>query len=357
MTRKSAFAWFIATVVAFILGFLLAWWLLHQRSFNKPACPAPDRPAATATETAGANAMQGGAAPAAGKPAVLPGGGEGSADLPPSTGSLEGSGGPPPPGASGGQGEVEGSLGGGQGSIAPADSSGGLGGNSDGGDIDTGGGKGKLPANGDESTQASDPSVAPRTGFPITPATSGPQSPRPGDQDAAANDPVHQGDPVVAPDYRYDKSGLAHYPNAIKVASGTEAASVAAAAGPDTRNFSVTEIVTSDAPDVVAAWYHDDVPAGWNELQMPSAAAMDQAIQQTGTPAANASPVDAMLNTLIVNPQLKGDKPGVDAARAAGLTIFQPPDQTTDPRMIIVIRDSKTGQTGVLLMKKKVGQE
>lgn len=349
--RKPTISWLIALLIAFILGFLLAWWLLHQRSFMKPACPQPDRPTTTAVEAAG-GAMRGGAAPGEGTPASLPGGGEGTVDLPPSTGQLDGSGAPPPPGASGGQGDVQGSLGGGNGSVASTASSGRAGGSSDGGDVDPGGGKGKLSAEGEDPVPAPAASLASELGTAPTRSSMAESSEGPPAEDSDTNDSGHQGDPVVAADYRYDKSGLPHYPNALKVASGTDAATAAAAAGPNSKNFSVTEIITADAPDAVAAWYHDHVPAGWNELQMPSVEAMNQAIQQTKAPAANSNPVDAMLNTLIVGPQLEADKPGVDAARAAGLTIFQPPDQNTDHRMIIVIKDSKTGKTGVLLMKK-----
>jgi hypothetical protein len=138
----------------------------------------------------------------------------------------------------------------------------------------------------------------------------------------------------------------------VKVASGTDAAAAAAAAGPNAKNFSVTEIVTDDTPDVVADWYHKNLPADWHELSMPSATAMDQMIRQAKTPQPGESPVDAMLDTMIAGPQLERSKPGIDAARAAGLRIFQPADQNVDHRMIIVIKDSKTGKTGVLLMKK-----
>ncbi|MEO7050437.1 MAG: hypothetical protein ABI128_02115, partial [Rhodanobacter sp.] len=344
--RKPTIAWLIAVLTAFILGFLLAWWLLHQHAFTKPACPQPDRPASTAAEEGGGGAMQGGAAPGEGAPATPPGGGEGTVDLPPSSGSLESSGAPPPPGAGGDKGNVQGSLGGGSGSAGSTTASGPPGGNNDGGDIDVGGGKGKLAADGDESAPASAASVAAGPGSGTLPDSRGTLPLVPGDQDSATDDSNHEGTPVVAADYRYDKSGLPHYPNALKVASGTDAATAAAAAGPNTKNFSVTEIVTDDEPEVVAAWYHDHVPPGWNELQMPSALALGQAIQQTKTPAANSNAVDAMLNAMIVGPQLEADKAGVNAARAAGLTIFQPQDQQADHRMIIVIKDSKTGKTG-----------
>ncbi|MEO8780196.1 MAG: hypothetical protein ABI389_16220 [Rhodanobacter sp.] len=126
------------------------------------------------------------------------------------------------------------------------------------------------------------------------------------------------------------------------------ATATTAVTGPNAKTFSVTEIVTDDAPDVDAAWYHDHLPTGWNEWRMPSAVVMDRAIQQTKTPEAHSHAVDAMLNGMIVGPQL-ADSPGVDAARAAGLPVFQPPAQNTDHRMIIVIKD---GKPGILLMKK-----
>ncbi|HJU07841.1 MAG TPA: hypothetical protein VJ727_05095, partial [Rhodanobacteraceae bacterium] len=217
-----------------------------------------------------------------------------------------------------------------------------------------GGGSGN-PSQGDAPSQppSTAASVAPVAGnSPVTHDRGGELQlgPPTDDGNLGASKPADK--VVAALDYRYDKSGLPHYPNAIKVASGTDAAQAAAAAGPNSKNFSVTEIITDDPPDVAAAWYHDHLPAGWNELQMPSATAMDQAIAQTKAPAANNDPVSAMLNAMVVGPQLQQSKPGIDAARAAGLTIFQPTDPNTDHRMILVIRDAKTGKTGVLLMKK-----
>ena len=53
---------------------------------------------------------------------------------------------------------------------------------------------------------------------------------------------------VAALDYRYDKSGLPHYPNAIKVASRTDAATAAATAGPIGKDYSITEIITETRP-------------------------------------------------------------------------------------------------------------
>ena len=222
------------------------------------------------------------------------------------------------------------------------------------GEMDGGGdGPGKPAQDDSQPTPPSSISVTSPAGTqPVAKEPGGTLQPGPplDDSGLGANKPEEK--VVAALDYRYDKSGLPHYPNALKVASGTDAAQAAAAAGPNSKNFSVTEIITDDPPDVAAAWYHDHLPSGWNELSMPSAAAMDQAIAQTKAPAANGDPVGAMLNAMVVGPQLQQSKPGIDAARAAGLTIFQPADPNTDHRMILVIRDSKTGKTGVLLMKK-----
>ncbi len=298
--------------------------------------------------------MHGGGAPGAGSPAKL--GKDSGTGTSPSGGAAQtgsGMGTPPPGGGGNGDGDIPSTSG--NGSAVPNNKRGAAGPGADAqGDDDSGGGGNGHLALGDDQVQPNDltPAAA-TTGTahpPLGPGGSlqlGPPATDPGVENSKPAGKV-----VTALDYRYDKSGLPHYPNALKVSSGTDAAAAAAAAGPNTKNFSVTEIVTDDAPEVAAAWYHAHLPAGWNELQMPSAPAMDQAIAQSKAPAANSDPVNAMLNAMITGPQIEQSKPGIDAARAAGLTIFQPPNQQTDHRMIIVIKDNKTGKTGVLLMKK-----
>jgi len=398
--RKRIDGWLAAIVIAFILGFLLAWWLMRQQPITKPTCPQPGTSRSTPAEQvqAGGGAMHGGGAPGKGSPAEVNGGGRGSNSVAGNDAPSNGGDGTPAGGNGNGSGKVSGggsydvagktilngasgaagsgnaptdsppANGGGNGDLQlPATSGSAAGdlvanttpgkgsGNTTGnGKLDGGGdGPGKPPQGDSQPSPPSSATVNAQAG--TQPATRTPGGtlqlgPPMDDTGLGTSKPAEK--VVAALDYRYDKSGLPHYPNAIRVASGTDAAVAAAAAGPNSKNFSVTEIITDDPPEIAAAWYHDHLPAGWNELQMPSAAAMDQAIAQTKAPASSGDPVGAMLNALVVGPQLQRSKPGIDAARAAGLTIFQPGDPNADHRMILVIRDSKTGKTGVLLMKK-----
>jgi hypothetical protein len=397
--RSHTREWLIALLIAFILGFVLAWWLFHHRSFTQPLCPQPSQPAPATSAARAAQSGGGGkhGAPGKGSPDKLNGSGRGNNEVVGNGAPADSGAGTPASGGGNGSGKVSGggnfdvsgklvvngTAGGAGAGNAASDTPAGGGGNGDlklppaqgsakgdvavnatpgkasgngpdgSGQMD-GGGTGN-PQQGDAQSQPSSAGSAPHaiTGNqPVTPSPGGALQLGPPMGDSAPDASRPNAKVVTALDYRYDKSGLPHYPNALKVASGTDAAAAAAAAGPNAKNFSITEIITDDAPDVAAAWYHDHLPAGWNELSMPSAAAMDQATAQANSPAANSDPVSAMLNSLVVGPQLQRDKPGIDAARAAGLTIFQPADPNTDRRMILVIRDSKTGKTGVLLMKK-----
>lgn len=397
--RNHVYDWLLAVILAFVLGFLLAWWLLRLQPLAKPACLQSPQPAASSvarTAQNGGGGMHGGGAPGKGSPAKFNANGKDSNRVVGNGAPASGGGGAPAGGSGSGSGKVSGggsydvsgktivngpsgmghegdappdspSAGGGNGDMALPPASGSAGGNLV-VNIPPSTGSGKAPGDGsldasggDGKTQQGDVEPQPKSEASVTaPAGNGPTTAMPDGKlqlgppgsDAGPDASKRAGKVVAALDYRYDKSGLPHYPNAVKVASGTDAAAAAAAAGPMGKDYSVTEIVTDDAPDVAAAWYHDHLPPGWNELQMPSAAAMDQMIQQTKTPQPGQSPVDSLINTMIAGPQLEREKPGVDAARAAGLTIFQPADANTDHRMIIVIRDSKTGKTGVLLMKK-----
>ena len=397
--RKRTDGWLAAVVIAFVLGFLLAWWLWRQQPNEKTVCPQPGTSHSTPAQQAraGGGAMHGGGAPGKGSPAAVNGGGRGNSGVAGNGAPGDSGDGTPAGGGGNGSGQVKGggsfdvngktvvngasgksgdagapsqqpsAEGGGNGDlelppvkgsaagdvVANVTPSNGKGGTPGDGDMDGGGnGRGEPPQGESQPTPPSSISVTAPAG--TQPVARGPGGAlQPGapmdDSGLGANKPAEK--VVAALDYRYDKSGLPHYPNAIKVASGTDAAMAAAAAGPSSKNFSVTEIITDDAPDVAAAWYHDHLPSGWNEQSMPSPDVMNQAIAQAKAPA-NGDPVSAMLNALVVGPQLQQSKPGIDAARAAGLTIFQPADPNSDHRMIIVIRDSKTGKTGVLLMKK-----
>lgn len=347
--RHHTRVWLVALLLAFIAGFVLAWWLLHQHFFAKPLCP-PGAPSDSAQ--AGGGAMRGAGAPGAGSPAKLGAGdGAGAGNIPASAGTAPEAQGTPSGGGSAKGDLAGGALGGGSsvgnnpgsGSGKPGD--GGLG-------IDDGGGKGKPPGEGGSmpSPSASTPSAM-GTPSPATTTAGTSQLGEPdADADAAKEKP--DGKMLAAADYRYDKSGLPHYPNATKVASGTDAAVAAAVAGSNAKNFSITEVLTNDTPDAVADWYEKNVPPGWQRVSMPSAEAMAQATAQSKTAQPGESPVDVLLKQMVVAPQIERSTPGIDAARAVGFTVFQPADPNTDHRMILVIKDSKSGKTGILLMKK-----
>jgi len=353
--RKRTFAWILAVIVAFILGFLLACWLMRRHPVAPPMCPHPAAStAATQPANKGSAAMHGGGAPGAGSPIKLGAKGGGDGSVSGNAAQMIGDGAGIPPGGGGkGDGELQGggaNSGGGD-TVANGKSGKASGGSGD-ADLDAGGGDGKMSPGDDQSQPRPASSATPSNGVQrVTASPGGALQLGPPDSDLGIDSSRPAGKVVAALDYRYDKSGLPHYPNAVKVASGTDAAAAAEAAGPASKNFSVTEILTDDTPDAVASWYHAHLPAGWNELSMPSTIAMDQATQQVKTPSPTDTPVDGMLK-MIAGSQLAQSKPGIDAARAAGLTIFEPADQNLDHRMIIVIKDGKTGKTGVLLMKK-----
>jgi hypothetical protein len=79
--RNPVYDWLLAVILAFVLGFLLAWWLFRQHPVAPPMCPHPAAStAATQPANKGNAAMHGGGAPGTGSPTQLgaKGGGDGS---------------------------------------------------------------------------------------------------------------------------------------------------------------------------------------------------------------------------------------------------------------------------------------
>jgi hypothetical protein len=161
--------------------------------------------------------------------------------------------------------------------------------------------------------------------------------------------PQAPGDHVVgARDFSYDRSELPRYPNADKVVS---AMTVPAGGAVSDSNSTVATILSHDDPDTVIAWYRTHLPSGWTEQAPPSADAVDQVAKQASTAAPGGTPLDAMLKT-IAGSQLQQALPGLARVRAAHLTMFWPPDRTTDTRGVLITLDQKTGETAVLLSRK-----
>jgi len=398
-TLKRDLIWLIALVLAFLAGYLFA---LIQRQTLVPPAP-PNCPQPTATTPSPGAAGGGAATPGAGTPADAAGSSahaSGAGD-----GRISGSGGSATGG--GGEGQRKGSGSGGDGeplaggdvsasgnlTVSGSDSAAG----SASGDADSGGGgKGAPLLSGDAPLAGTDaPAMAAGAKPPPPPESAG------GDGDLGADMPDMKLAPdqpgsrmVGARDFRYDRSGLPHYPNVDKVASAMTIPPGGAVAD---GNATFVEIVTSDDPDAVAAWYRAHLPQDqWQMQAPPSAADVDQGIQQSDKSATNfdnlakdlqqtqqpggggqaaameimmkgmmagqhsgpngeaslkGTPIEAMFGKL-ANMQLRGAQEGLNRARDAHLTFFKPTDEAHDPRSIMILRDPKTGKTAVVISKK-----
>jgi hypothetical protein len=301
MTRKERRNWLVALIVAFVLGFLLAWYLLHK---HPTGCPKP-------SDVAGRQDAQGAAAghgaPVRGSPAHLGAPGSGTANRKGSSDptTAQGGGGAAGKGA-GGDGDLAGgpqwqahggeeTAGGGSNTAAdkPPDGNDATGEAPDGGGPD---GKRQPPA---EAQKGAQPTAAGPVPLGEGGAVDTGAAPLKGTEDAT----TPGSDAAVAHDFRYDKSNLPRYPNAVtKVGSGTSLPS--GSPTPDA-NVSLSEILTTDAPQTVAAWYHDNLPPNWSQVSF------------------------------------------------GGLTMFWPPDRKADPRSVWILVDPKTNQTGAILWKSK----
>jgi len=303
LNRRERRRWIVALIIAFALGFLLAWYLLHKQL---PPCTK-----AAATQEGGKQASQGSSgnhgAPDKGSPVHLGAPDSGPADH-------KGSGSPSPAGDGGGGGGKgaggDGDLGGGPKWQAHGDDqtfSGKSGSGADkptdgadaSGDAPDGGGKdGKLapPAQGKPPVQQGAEGAVPLGGGAGSTGTAGPPLELPN-----VTKPGSEG--VQALDFRYDSSGLPRYANAVtKVGSGTGL--LPGTKTPDP-NASVSEILSTDPPQTVAAWYHEHLPANWSEVNVGQ------------------------------------------------LIMFWPPDRKADPRTVWIIVDPKTSQTAAVLWKSK----
>ena len=302
MTKNERRNWFMGLLIAFVLGFLLAWYLLgHQ--IQRLGCP---RPSDQGPPLSMAGSGSGHGAPGRGSPQKLGSPGEGTADHNGNSRTTVAEGGG---GAQGRGGGGDGNLKGGEqwqahgkdqsfdGKSGPSDKSPVGGGDADGEAKDGTGGEGTK----------SPPQEA-RTGRP--PDGTGPLYKESGGaadtgKPGAAGSSVSgvASNIVVAPDLRYDTSELPRYPNAVtQMESGTALPKGAPAADP---NMSVSAILTSDDPQTVAAWYHEQLPKNWTEVNL------------------------------------------------GGLTIFWPPDRKADPRTVWIVLDDKTSKTAALLWKPK----
>ena len=162
--------------------------------------------------------------------------------------------------------------------------------------------------------------------------------------------PEAPGDRVVgARNLRYDRSELPRYPNTDRVASAMVVPPGGAISDGDTTVATI--LATKDDPDTVAAWYRAHLPSSWTGQTPPSPEETDQAARQASTSAPTDTPIDSLLK-VFAGAQLQQAQLGLEKARAAHLTFFWPPDQSTDTRSVMILIDEKTGETAVVFSKK-----
>jgi len=296
--------WIAAVIIAFILGFLLGWFL-HK-------CPVKDK-----------NPM----------------------DLGSGTANVNGA---PSPGGGGSRVQVSG---GGAGA-------GGGGGGGQGGDINGSGNPNGGPADGDDKNKAGDapdgkPGDAKHT--PTPPANTPPvageiltqmASGKSGNGDQKlppTTDSLARVGVLSAPDFSYDSTGLPRYASGVQsVASGISTDSVR-----HTKS-ALTAIVTNDSFDSVVTWYKSQLPAGWRASSMGNMEATAKAM----SPQAIMGMLSGAMNGKDVDTAAM--KAAQDSSSGTSVAVLNPPNQTADTRSIMIVR--RAGEPTKVMMSKKMKQ-
>jgi hypothetical protein len=144
----------------------------------------------------------------------------------------------------------------------------------------------------------------------------------------------------MARDFSLDSTGLPRYASGVsQVASGMSTDTVRH------KKSTMAAIVTNDSFDNVVDWYKGQVPAGWHnsvigDMEAMSKALSPDAIKNMISGAMSGGPVD----TASIS--------SAAAGRKTGVAIFSPPNQTADPRTIMVM--TKPGQPVQIIMSKKM---
>jgi len=289
-----------AILFAFVFGFLLAWFL-HK-------CPQLAGGGGGGGDGGGGGG--GGAAGGKGSPVKLG----------------QGSGTPGPSGGGGGGGNIKG---------------GGNGGGNGGGDADVA--SGKSPDGGKPGDAQDLPPSHPKgedvAGNLIIKSAEGKMG-----NGKAPTDTAPDGPPppnlLSSHDFTYDSTGLPRYASGVtQVASGLTTDTVRH------KKSTMAAIVTTDSFDQTVDWYKGQVPAGWHnsvigDMDAMSKALSPDAIKNMISGAMSGGPVDTAAVTAAAN------------GRKNGVAIFNPPNQTTDPRSIMIV--TQPGKPTEILMSKKM---
>jgi hypothetical protein len=145
---------------------------------------------------------------------------------------------------------------------------------------------------------------------------------------------------LSAHDFTYDSTGLPRYANGVtQVASGLSTDTV------QHKKSTIAAIVTSDSFDKTVDWYKGQVPAGWHnsvigDLDAMGKALSPDAIKNMISGAMSGGPVDTAAVTAAAN------------GRKNSVAIFNPPNQTTDSRSIMIV--TGPGKPTEILMTKKL---
>lgn len=333
--------WLLALILVFILGFMLGRMLLPKC----PRCPTPP----TAGSGGGGGGGGGSGNPKLGAPGTGGGGGGGAGGGGSGIGRVigdggrqQGSGGGSPGGGGPGTGDVEGGgLGGASGTTVGHGNDGsavGANGADDGG---AGGGSGKTKLG--EGSKATDPDPdAAQTaagvwrmaaGGPLSPDAVGPSAPAPKDTSAKV---------LSAPDFRYDKTNLPRYPDAVTAVSS------AILYPPDGRTDTYSTsagIVTSNSFDNVVGWYRKQLPQGWHETSIGDLGALSKQLSANN------------IMNMIASAGGSAPQPATGGSTAApaeqlSVSIFQPPAGANPDSGIMIVR--KGDRPVQIFLKSKV---
>ncbi|HEV7704414.1 MAG TPA: hypothetical protein VGO46_08980 [Gemmatimonadaceae bacterium] len=144
----------------------------------------------------------------------------------------------------------------------------------------------------------------------------------------------------MAHDFSLDSTGLPRYSSGVTtIASGMSTDTVRH------KKSTIAAIVTNDSFDNVVDWYKGQVPAGWHNAVVGDMDAMTKALSPDAiknmiSGAMSGGPVDTAAVTAAA------------AGRKTGVAIFSPPNQTADPRSIMVV--TKPGKPVEIIMSKKL---
>jgi hypothetical protein len=160
----------------------------------------------------------------------------------------------------------------------------------------------------------------------------------------SANDQVSPTiDTVMAPNFKYDLTGLPRYSNVTRSMSGLGTRKDVAA---DTST--AVAMLTPDSFDSVAAWYHTHVPPGWHEMKMGN---MEQL-------AAQVSPhnIAKMLSAYVNGASASDSSPApADSAPGHSIATWTAPDNDAHHyRGIMVV--TSPGEPTRVVMKRSVTQ-